>query len=150
MDLPEAKGTYILISSVKQVKHLEIGRLGAYDIIPGFYAYVGSAFGFGGLRVRIRHHLESTAAPHWHIDYLLGIAEPIEVGFSTANQKLEHHWAGLLEKAPNSRIPIVRFGSSDYHCSRSSHLFYTRGDPAFDGFSRLLEKGSRTVAQCAM
>ena len=141
MDLPEAKGTYILISSVKQVKHLEIGRLGAYDIIPGFYAYVGSAFGFGGLRVRIRHHLESTAAPHWHIDYLLGIAEPIEVGFSTANQKLDPHWAGLLEKAPNSRIPIVRFGSSDYHCSRSSHLFYTRGRPSFRWFQQTLREG---------
>src|ERR1039458_3251312 len=131
MDLPEAKGTYILISSVKQVKHLEIGRLGAYDIIPGFYAYVGSAFRFRGLPVRIRHHPESTAAPHWHIDYLLGIAEPIEVGFSTANQKLEHHWAGLLEKAPNSRIPIVRFGSSGYHFIRNNQPFYPSGRTSF-------------------
>jgi len=23
----------------------------------------------GGLRARIRHHLESVAQPHWHIDY---------------------------------------------------------------------------------
>jgi Uri superfamily endonuclease len=50
MDLPEAKGTYVLIASVGQMKRLEIGRLGAYDIVPGFYAYVGSAFGAGGLR----------------------------------------------------------------------------------------------------
>ena len=36
MDLPEAKGTYVLIASVAQMKRLEIGRLGAFDIVPGF------------------------------------------------------------------------------------------------------------------
>jgi len=71
MDLPEEKGTYILIARVLQMKRLSIGRLGKFDLVPGFYAYVGSAFGFGGLRARIGHHLESTAEPHWHIDYLL-------------------------------------------------------------------------------
>ena len=50
MDLPESKGTYVLIASVTQMKHVEIGPLGAYDIVPGFYAYVGSAFGAGGIR----------------------------------------------------------------------------------------------------
>src|SRR6266436_10406306 len=119
MDLSEAKGTYVLIAFVARMKHLNIGRLGAFDIVPGFYAYVGSAFGSGGLRARLGHHLESTAEPHWHIDYLLGVAEPIEVWYTTENQKLEHHWADLLENAPQFRIPIPRFGSSDYHRSRS-------------------------------
>jgi Uri superfamily endonuclease len=86
MDLPEAKGTYVLIAFVAQMKRLEIGRLGAYDIVPGYYAYVGSAFGAGGLRARIGHHLESTATPHWHIDYLLGVAEPIEVWYTRADK----------------------------------------------------------------
>jgi Uri superfamily endonuclease len=70
MDLPTDKGTYILIVQVSQMKRLAIGSLGQFDIIPGFYACVGSAFGSGGLRARIGHHLESTAEPHWHIDYL--------------------------------------------------------------------------------
>src|SRR5208282_5771744 len=119
MDLPEAKGSYVLICSVAQMKRLTIGRLGSFDIVPGFYAYVGSAFGAGGLRARIGHHLESTADPHWHIDYLLTVAEPVEVWYSTAKQKLEHHWAERLGKEPQFRIPIPRFGSSDYHRSRS-------------------------------
>ena len=38
MDLPEGKGTYVLIVFVPQMKRMESGRLGAYDIIPGFYA----------------------------------------------------------------------------------------------------------------
>jgi Uri superfamily endonuclease len=134
--LPEAKGTYVLIAHLGHVKRLAIGQLGAFALVPGFYAYVGSAFGAGGLRARLGHHLESTAAPHWHIDYLLEAAEPIEVWFTTANQKLEHHWADLL--ASRFRVPIPRFGSSDYHRSRTSHLFYTKRRPAFRWFEQRL------------
>jgi Uri superfamily endonuclease len=61
MDLPDQKGTYVLIAKVTEVRRLRIGYLGEFDIVPGFYAYVGSAFGSGGLRARIGHHLESTA-----------------------------------------------------------------------------------------
>ena len=136
MDLPEAKGTYILLASVGNLKRLEIGQLGAFDLLPGFYAYVGSALGAGGLRARIGHHLESTAAPHWHIDYLLRVATPLEVWYTTAHGRLEHHWAELLEAAPQFRIPIPRFGSSDYHRSRASHLFYAKRRPAFGWFQR--------------
>jgi Uri superfamily endonuclease len=134
MDLPEEKGTYILITQVSQLKRIAIGSLGKFEIIPGFYAYVGSAFGSGGLRARIGHHLESTAHPHWHIDYLLQVAKPVEVWFSTSNRKLEHHWAELLENAASFRVPILRFGSSDYHRSRASHLFYSKRRPSFRWF----------------
>ena len=134
MDLPEDKGTYILIAHMVQMKRLEIGSLGEFDIIPGFYAYVGSAFGSGGLRARIGHHLESTAEPHWHIDYLLMAATPIEIWYTTADRKLEHRWAKLLEDATGFRVPILRFGSSDYHRSRASHLFYSKRRPSFRWF----------------
>jgi Uri superfamily endonuclease len=134
MDLPETKGTYVLISNVTELKRLEIGALGEFDIIPGFYAYVGSAFGSGGLRARIQHHLESTAEPHWHIDYLLTVASPIEVWCATADRKLEHHWADLFENASQFRVPIPRFGASNYHRSRASHLFYSKRRPSFSWF----------------
>ena len=138
IDLPEEKGTYVLIASVPQMKRIEIGRLGRFDVIPGFYAYVGSAFGAGGLRARVGHHLESTAAPHWHIDYLLQVAQPAEVWYTTVDQKLEHHWANLLEKDPQFRVSIPRFGSSDYHRSRSSHLYFTKRLPAYRWFQKQL------------
>jgi Uri superfamily endonuclease len=140
MDLPDERGTYVLIASVPQTKRIAVGQLGKFDIVPGFYAYVGSAFGAGGLRARIGHHLESAAAPHWHIDYLLQVAEPVEVWYSTADQKLEHHWAELLDNASQFRIPIPRFGSSDYHRSRSSHLFYSKRRPSFAWFRQQLEQ----------
>ncbi len=140
MDFPDEKGTYVLIASVSQMKRIAIGQLGKFDIVPGFYAYVGSAFGAGGLCARIGHHLESTAAPHWHIDYLLQVAEPVEVWYTIGGQKLEHQWAELLEQAPQFRIPIPRFGSSDYHRSRSSHLFYSKRRPVFAWFRNQMDE----------
>ena len=145
MDLPEDKGTYILIAQVLQMKRLAIGSLGQFDIVPGFYAYVGSGFGSGGLRGRITHHLESTAEPHWHIDYLLQVAVPVEVWFTTAGRKLEHHWADLMENAPGFRVPIPRFGASDYHRSRASHLFYSKRRPAFRWFQHEVMKAFADV-----
>jgi len=145
MELPDAKGTYVLIACAVQMKRLAIGRLGTFTIVPGFYAYVGSAFGAGGIRARIGHHLESTAAPHWHLDYLLQVARPVEVWYTTANHKLEHHWADLLEKAPNFRVPIPRFGSSDYHRSRSSHLYFSKRLPAFRWFEQQLTENLEGV-----
>jgi len=152
MDLPDEKGTYVLIASAPRMKRIEVGRLGEFDIVPGFYAYVGSAFGAGGLRARIGHHLESSASPHWHIDYLLQVAEPLEVWFTTADQKIEHHWADLLEKAPHFRVPIPRFGSSDYHRSRLSHLFCCKRRPAFAWFRQQLAEKFKDICvqQCVI
>ncbi len=144
-DLPEDKGTYVLIAQVTQLKRLEIGSLGKFDIVPGFDAYVGSAFGSGGLRGRLAHHLESTAEPHWHIDYLLRVAIPIEVWFTTADRKLEHQWAELLENSSNFRVPIARFGSSDYHRSRTSHLFHSKRWPSFGCFQQQVRNGFEGV-----
>ena len=95
------------------MKRLEIGRLGTYDLIPGFYAYVGSAFGPGGLRARLRHHLESVAEPHWHIDYLLAHAEPVEVWYALSDRKLEQDLAEVLERVlglPHADPPLRFFG----------------------------------------
>ncbi len=136
IELPEAKGTYVLIAFVPRMRRLEIGRLGTYDLIPGYYAYVGSAFGPGGLRARLRHHLESVAEPHWHIDYLLAHAEPMEVWYALSDRKLERALAGVLERSPRFRMPIPRFGSSDYHRSRTSHLFYSKRLPSFQCFQQ--------------
>ncbi len=152
-ELPVAKGTYILIAHAAQLKRLEIGSLGKFDIVPGFYAYVGSAFGAGGVRGRIGHHLESTAEPHWHIDYLLRVATPVEVWLTTADRKLEHHWAELLEEAPGFRAPIPRFGASDYHRSRISHLFYSKRRPPFRWFDEQVRQqfeGVQVEQHCLM
>ena len=144
LDLPEAKGTYVLLALLPRMKRLEIGRLGTYDIIPGFYAYVGSAFGPGGLLARVHHHLEPVAQPHWHIDYLLAHAEPVEVWYALSDRKLERALAEVLERSSSFRMPIPRFGTSDYRRSRTSHLFYSKRPPSFHRFA---EEVNRTLGE---
>ena len=145
--LSQEKGTYILIAYAAQMVRMKIGRLGEFDIIPGYYAYVGSAFGSGGIESRIRHHLESVAAPHWHIDYLLSHAQPVEVWYALSDRKLEHDWAELLTIVPQFRIPIPRFGSSDYRRSRVSHLFYSKKRPSFRWFLDLIHENFESDIQ---
>jgi Uri superfamily endonuclease len=145
LGLPEAKGTYVLIARVSEVRRLEIRSLGAFDLVPGFYAYLGSALGSGGLRARVGHHLEATGDPHWHIDYLLRVAVPVEVWFTAADRRLERPWAELLERGPGLRAPISRFGASDYHRSRASHLFYSKRRPSFEWFRQRVREGFEGV-----
>ena len=52
MDLPEAKGTYVLIALVTRMKRLEIGSLGACDIVPAIHHVLRLPKVIRGLRWR--------------------------------------------------------------------------------------------------
>ncbi len=129
-------GTYVLILSLRRRKRLSIGKLGRFDFPPGYYAYVGSAFGAGGLAARLEHHLAISSNPHWHIDYLRTAARPLELWVSDEWAKHEHTWAGLMNQLPGASRPAPRFGSSD--CSCASHLFHFTHAPTLRPFARLV------------
>ncbi len=132
----QAYGTYILILSLKARQTLQIGRLGSYDFRRGFYGYVGSAFGPGGLTARLKHHFNTAVRPHWHIDYLRSVSTLQEVWFSRSDERQEHGWAILLEKMPEVFVLIKGFGSTDCKCT--SHLFYFSKRPGIRAFQKAL------------
>ncbi len=119
--LPTAKGTYILLMQLSTAQSLMIGRLGMFDLAAGWYAYVGSAFGSGGLAGRLKHHFKPAPRPHWHIDYLRQVAPLVEVCCAASDTRLECTWAAALKHMPGAEIPIPRFGASDCRCE--AHLF---------------------------
>ena len=92
----------------------------------GFYVYVGSAFGSGGLRARIAHHGRRARRPRWHIDYLRLHAAPCRVWLS--GEAREHQWMAAIASMPGASAPMRGFGSSDCHCA-SHLLFFTRRPP---------------------
>ncbi len=49
---------------------VRIGRRGELRLQPGFYIYLGSALGPGGVRARLALHFRPCTRPHWHLDYL--------------------------------------------------------------------------------
>lgn len=124
--LPSSSGTYALTLYVKKDCRINTGKLGELQIIKGYYIYIGSAFGPGGLKARIERHLKKTKKLRWHIDYLRKVSEIVDIKYSTDKEKLECKWAAKL--AENGEItPFKGFGSSDCKCF--SHLFYFKSKP---------------------
>lgn len=122
------KGTYVLILQLKKNAKLQIGKLGCFDFKRGYYAYVGSAFGPGGLAARLKHHHTLSANPHWHIDYLRKTALVIETWVRAGRARYEHEWAENVYHMKSCRCPIKGFGSSDCRCP--AHLFYFKQKPS--------------------
>ena len=115
------RGTYSLLVYTKH-DCAQVGRLGTLHLRPGYYVYVGSALGPGGLSGRINRHLRSTEEkhPHWHVDALtaLGILE--EVWWVESTKRQECVWASALAKA--GTLAAVGFGASDCRCP--GHLIW--------------------------
>jgi Uri superfamily endonuclease len=127
-------GTYSLILSSSIEKLVTIGQLGTLFIKPGFYVYVGSAFGPGGLKARLNHHFNHTSRPHWHLDYLRPDLSVCEIWYTYDRVRREHQWADLHAQSRGARVPLPGFGASDCRCP--SHLFFYTSKPSGRNFSR--------------
>jgi Uri superfamily endonuclease len=125
-------GNYILLLLLADDETLTIGKLGTYDFPAGWYAYVGSAFGPGGLVGRLKHHLRPVEQPHWHIDYLRQAAEVKEIWLSPDTASHEREWADLVLDIPGATVLVDGFGASD--SDRESHLFYFDLRPSLEDF----------------
>jgi len=119
--LPSAPGSYLLALRLQEPERLSIGALGEQDFAAGAYVYCGSALGPGGVRARVRRHVEGAAALHWHIDYLLRRARVLAVWARTGPRRLECEWAAAMSSSGEFTSPVPRFGASDCRCP--SHLW---------------------------
>ncbi|MDY7107974.1 MAG: GIY-YIG nuclease family protein [Planctomycetota bacterium] len=133
-------GTYALVLRSDAAARIRVGRLGELDARRGYYVYVGSAFGPGGLAGRLAHHQRPPTRPHWHIDYLRTHAPLIEIWFTNDAHPREHKWADLIGSARGATIPLPGFGSSD--CTCRSHLFHFAQRPSVSAFRRRV-RGTR-------
>ena len=133
-DMKSKPGTYVLILQSETVEAVQIGKWGQMDLQPGYYAYVGSAFGPGGVKARVSRHCRAEKSKRWHIDYLREHAQLVSVWYSHSPSRLEHRWATALAQLPGA-LSIKRFGSSD--CSCESHLYFFDKRPDLAGFSTL-------------
>ena len=126
-------GTYVLVLRCDSRSRVQIGRWGVLDIRPGYYVYVGSAFGPGGVRARVARHCRQAKSRHWHIDYLREHADVASIWYSHEPERLEHRWAEVLADLPGAE-PVAGFGCSD--CSCDSHLWFARQAPRLAAFRR--------------
>ncbi len=136
--ISSAPGTYALVLALKSPQAVQIGRLGIYYFAAGYYVYIGSARGAGGLAGRLRHHVGAAARPHWHIDYLRRQAALHAIWLVETDTNREHDWARLLLDMPGLSLPVSKFGASD--CSCPAHLFYSEHPPARPDFQNRLSR----------
>lgn len=133
--LQNRPGTYILWLRLGRVLRVSVGRFGVLRFEPGSYAYVGSAFGPGGVAARLGRHLRGSTSRRWHIDYLRATVEPSDAWVSYAAGRHEHRWAEVLCAMPGAQIPVPAFGASDCRCA--AHLIRFAVAPALARFTRL-------------
>jgi len=110
------RGTYALLVHIRSATVLQVGRLGTVHLRPGYYVYIGSALGPGGLSGRINRHLRPTEEkrPHWHIDALTALGVIEEVWLAESGKRQECAWASVLTKA--GKLAAAGFGASDCRC----------------------------------
>ncbi len=135
------KGVYLLVLQLPAARLLNVGALGRWDFPAGWYLYVGSAHGPGGLRARLRRHLSQQKAARWHVDYLRTAADWVEAWVAPLPPEWECAWARHLAQWPDAHIPVPRFGASDCRCP--SHLVRLDTRPDAD-FLRALTDGAAT------
>ncbi len=131
------KGTYVLHLELRSEKRLRVGKLGLVYLEPGPYAYVGRAFGPGGLAARLAHHLKTPVSPHWHIDWLRPHGAVREIWYARTAPSDEHQWARALARIRGATLPARGFGSSDCRCH--AHLIRFTRAPSKVTLRRQLE-----------
>jgi len=122
-EIPATKGTYLLCLRLDVSKTIQVGKLEKLDFDRGYYCYVGSAFGSGGLRARIKRHLRFNKKMHWHIDFLKSCATVEKIIYSLNVNPQECIWSRLLQTSSSLAPAVNKFGASDCRCA--THLFYS-------------------------
>lgn len=109
--------TYQLHIRVASPLHLQVGRLGVFDLPAGHYVYTGSAR--RNFEARIARHLRTEKRLRWHIDYLL--AAP---GVSVTRVARSAADECQLNQAVAGSRPVPGFGASDCKHGCGAHLKY--------------------------
>jgi Uri superfamily endonuclease len=115
-------GSYALLLHLAEVERIQVGRLGEWQFAAGYYLYLGSALGPGGLAARLRRHLVVEKRPFWHVDYLRCRSLVVAVWYAEEPVRHEHTWALAAGQLPGATIPVPRFGASDCRCP--AHLIH--------------------------
>ena len=134
-------GAYALVLLCSRGELVQIGKLGPLQLRRGFYVYVGSAVGPGGVRARVAHHQKLSPRPHWHIDYLRPHTRLDRIWYSHDRIRREHQWARVIHALRGASVPAAGFGSSDCHCK--THLFFFTRRPSFKEFRQKAQGSAR-------
>jgi Uri superfamily endonuclease len=132
-------GTYVLALELEARQQLAVGRLGVCEFPAGWYLYVGSARGPGGLAARLARHrrrLGQAKRAHWHVDYVRERAIWGGAWIRPSDLSLECEWAQILGSLGGAERVAPGFGASDCRCA--GHLVRVESLPDGEWFASKL------------
>jgi sugar fermentation stimulation protein A len=117
------RGAYLLLIRLDRERKIDVGKLGSFTFVSGYYVYSGS--GMSNLRRRVDRHVRRTKQRHWHIDYLTAVADAVTPVPIVSSDRLE---CALAQDIRELSVRVLAgFGSSD--CGCPGHLFYFAENP---------------------
>lgn len=144
-------GVYIIIFYIPVKKTIEVGRgKRICTFSRGWYAYVGSAHGGGGLRARTARHTDffrDGKKLGWHFDSIREIAIVKEIWCAEAPREYECRWSQVLSRLSDVSVPIRGIGSTDCSCC-PAHVYRLRRN--HNGFSDLFLTSSSLFGSLSM
>ena len=124
-DASAAWGAYIMCLHLPSLVEIADPRLPISWLATGWYFYVGSARGSGGIRARLKRHFQADKRLHGHIDQLTANADQIAALALVDDRECE--LVDKLLKSGRFSIPVAGFGSSD--CRRCASRLLSRTEP---------------------
>jgi len=122
------RGIYSLIIFLSEDSILNVGMLGSFKFVRGYYTYTGSGLGTGisSLRGRILRHMGKKKQKFWHIDYFLDHENVTLTSIIAAqtSKKRECEINLYLKEWIPSKLLVIGFGASDCTKTCKSHLLF--------------------------
>ena len=153
ISIPQKRGVYILVFHLAKATSIAFDRKGTRHTFPlGWYLYVGSACGVGGLNSRLARHqrrISDGKRMHFNVDYFREHALLCELWYcETDDRRFEHHWAQTVADLSGVTVSVPKFGASDCKANCTSHFFHLPKRPSTAVFrSMLSSRGlSKTVS----
>ncbi len=112
--IPKCPGYYALLIKIQKKTIIDHPKFNKKTLDPGYYIYVGSARGPGGIAARIKRHVKKNKKKKWHIDYLTSKQDvkTILIGYKcTTKPEGEEKMSHTLEKIASPALE--KFGSTD-------------------------------------
>ena len=115
------QGTYLLFLYISE--EMQIERRGVrINLEKGFYFYIGSAFGAGGLSSRLHRHVRKQKKKHWHIDQITMHKASEIVGIAVSINQKEECEINQILSGLECFVPINGIGNSDCKENCESHF----------------------------
>jgi Uri superfamily endonuclease len=121
-------------------RRVAVGRLGEFLFPAGWYLYVGSARGPGGLAARVRRHWRKGGDGkrlHWHVDHVREVVAWAGAWTKSSGERLECDWAARLGALDGARAVAAGLGASDCQCA--AHLLHVPALPTREWFGSELQ-----------